>query len=396
MSGSAETVVKNGMDMIYLVVCALHDMTPEDDVMEAMDFEQVYRLAKSQTMAAVTFYGLELWEKAKTVLEAELYSKWKEAREKAVRKNMLFDIEREKLFSFMEEKGIWYMPLKGSVMKELYPQAGMRQMADNDILYDSSFCNEVQRYMVSEGYEAVSVGMGNHDVYKKKPVYNFELHRALYGETQEEDWVKYYENVKERLVLSEGTSFGYRFSDEDFYVYFTSHAHKHYAGYGTGIRTLLDFYVYLNTKPELDFSYIEKECEILGIAEFERFSRSLCKKMFDGNCAALEVFFEKNLSDEEKQLLIYYLTSGTYGTLQRGIANKIKKLQKKGYGNSKLRYAWNRLFPGYDTYKYYAPSVRGKFLQSAAGWFRRIFIVAFTKKRRNDIAKEIDVLKKVE
>ncbi len=396
MSGSAETVFKNGMDMIYLAVCALHDMTPADDVMEAMDFEQVYRLVKSQTMAAVTFYGLELWPKAKTVVDAELYSKWKEAREKAVRKNLLFDIEREKLFGFMEEKGIWYMPLKGSIMKELYPQPGMRQMADNDILFDPSFCNEVQMYMVSEGYESVSVGTGNHDVYKKKPVYNFELHRALYGEVHEEGWVKYYERVKDRLILSEGTSFGYHFSDEDFYVYIISHAYTHYARYGIGIRTLLDFYVYLNIKPGLDFSYIEKECEILGIAEFESLSRSLCKKVFDGNRVTLEVFSEKNVSDEEKQLLMYYFTSGTYGTLQQGITNKIKELRKKGYGNSKLRYAWNRLFPGYDTYKYYAPSVRWKFLQSVVGWFRRIFIVAFTKKRRKDIAKEIDVLKNVE
>ena len=43
-------------------------------------------------------------------------------------------------------------------------------------------------------------------------------------------------------------------------------------------------YVYLDAKEQsLDFDYIRKECEVLGIRDFEEQSRSLCKKDYHKN-----------------------------------------------------------------------------------------------------------------
>ena len=53
-----------------------------------------------------------------------------------MRKALLFDAERKGILDFMEQRGIWYLPLKGVVLKDYYPAVGMRQMSDNDILYD--------------------------------------------------------------------------------------------------------------------------------------------------------------------------------------------------------------------------------------------------------------------
>ena len=68
----------------------------------------------------------------------------------------------------------------------------MRQMSDNDILFDANFCDEIEEYMKSQGYEAVSVGVGNHDVYEKEPALNFEMHRSLYGKAHDRNWEEYY------------------------------------------------------------------------------------------------------------------------------------------------------------------------------------------------------------
>ena len=88
------------------------------------------------------------------------------------------------------------MPLKGAVLKDLYPKHDMRQMADNDILFDVTCQKEIRDYFVSHGYEVISYAKGNHDVYEKPPVYNFEMHTALFGAGHNEVWAKYYENVK--------------------------------------------------------------------------------------------------------------------------------------------------------------------------------------------------------
>lgn len=375
-------------DMIYLSACGVNRIIPKREYLEKMELEKVYRLSATHFLDALV--GTTLKQAG-----ISLPKGWTERISKAIRKVVLFDAEREKLFSFMEQKGIWYLPLKGIILKDYYPAVGMRQMSDNDILFDYSFCDEVQEYMESQGYESVSVGKGNHDVYEKKPVYNFELHSALYSELHQDGWAEYYGNVKDRLVLNSGSSYGYHFSDEDFYVYIVSHAYKHYAGSGTGLRTLLDFYVYLNAKEStMDFAYIERECEILGIAEFEKSSRNLCKKVFDAASLKGKEDLEQRLSPEEKEMLLYYLSSGVYGTAERMIENRIRKFQTGSGSKSKVRYVISRLFPGMEVCRYYPFFYKHKWLMPVF-WIYRALKVLLDKKRRKLIVGEIKTLKKV-
>ena len=250
----------------------------------------------------------------------------------------------------------------------------------------------------SEGYETESVGKGNHDVYQKPPVYNFEMHRSLYGRGNDERWVEYYSDIKSRLLSDQPEgSYGYHMSDEDFYIYITSHAYKHYSGSGTGIRTLLDFYAYLNAKEEsLDFDYIQTECRNLGIMDFEKCNRRLCRKVFSSQQIYDRVSFEQSLSADEMEMLKYYLSSGVYGTFERMIENRIEK-QKKTYGRgklSKLTYYWHRVFPGMELYENYPLLVKHKFLIPVY-WFYRIVRLLFSKKRRNHILSEVKAVKKI-
>lgn len=375
-------------DMLYLSACGINGICPDRLVLGELNEKELYCISYTHFLDALVGTSLK-----KAGIPVPSY--WNEHMFKAIRKVVLFDTERSNLFSFMEQKGIWHLPLKGSVLKDFYPAVGMRQMSDNDILFDYSFCAEVQVYMESAGYEAVRVGTGNHDVYHKEPVFNFELHKSLYGEAHQDGWAEYYKNVRDRLVIQEGTACEYRFTDEDFYVYITSHAYKHFAGSGTGLRSLLDFYVYLTANPKLDFAYIERECEVLGIAEFERRNRHLCRKAFSGEALKGQEALERSLSEEERNMLLYYLTSGAYGTAERGVENRVKQYRKRGLKMAKLRYTWDRLFPGYDTYRFYAPNVKGRVLQSVVGWLCRMFVVIFAGRRRRSVAREVRMVRKV-
>ena len=117
--------------------------------------------------------------------------------------------------------------------------------------------------------------------------------------------------------------------DEDFYVYITSHAYKHYSNGGTGVRTMLDFYAYLSVREEiLDFSYIEEECKKLGIDVFEKQNRRFCKKVFSLPQKYDRASFERLLLPEEQEMLQCYLSSGVYGTLDRLVVNRMKKRGK--------------------------------------------------------------------
>lgn len=324
---------------------------------------------------------------------------WEERMVKAVRKVLLFDVERKKLCAWMDRERIWYLPLKGIILKEYYPSIGMRQMSDNDILFDADAWERVEKHMFSEGYETESVGNGNHDVYQKAPVYNFEMHRSLYGKGHDERWVEYYSDIKDCLIpdRADDRCYGYHMSDEDFYIYITSHAYKHYSGSGTGLRTLLDFYAYLNAKEDsLDFDYIRTACKKLGIDDFEQHNCILCRKVFAPQQTYNQDSFEQSLSADELEMLQYYLSSGVYGTFERMVANRMEK-QTKADGKknlSKLNYYRHRVFPGMELYENYPLLVKHRFLIPAY-WFYRIVRMLFSRERRDYMLREVKAVERV-
>ena len=174
------STTKHGYDMIYLAACALHHEIPSAERIASMSLPDVYRFAKHHGMQAITFIGLSLRLSAEPgtaeKIDSELLKEWSDANAKAIRKNILFDAERRNLFDFLNEHGIWHMPLKGVILQDFYPEYGMRQMVDNDILFDSNFRETVREYFLSNGYTGVEKEDESHDVYRKRPVYNFEMH----------------------------------------------------------------------------------------------------------------------------------------------------------------------------------------------------------------------------
>ena len=98
-------------DLIYLLSCAVNGITPDTAKVQAMDLERLYRLAKFHTVRAAVYIALK---------RAGVQDKqFDQAYKKAVRKNIYLDMERSAIITDFEKQGIWYMPLKGSVLKDL-------------------------------------------------------------------------------------------------------------------------------------------------------------------------------------------------------------------------------------------------------------------------------------
>lgn len=303
--------------LLYLLYCAVNGITPDRNKVQAIDLKQLFKLARFYTVSAAVCIALE---------RAGVQDKaFHQAYKKAVRKNIYLDMERAAILSDFEKQGIWYMSLKGAVMKDLYSETGMREMADIDVLFDADRQQQVREIMLAHGYTAEIVGKSNHDVYHKPPMLNFELHIALFSEKHAKPLYRYYADIKRLLRKDNGNDYGYHFSDEDFYVYMTAHEWKHFNGSGMGIRALLDCYVYCKVKSHsLDWSYISKQTEQLAITAFEQERRQLAEKLFSSDTLP-------KLTQQEQELLMSYLTSGTYGTLEYRIKRELKDQSKAGY-----------------------------------------------------------------
>ena len=330
---------KKGLDdLVYLAACAVNGQVPEKSRTDGIDLSLVYEAAQDHKLAAAAGMALE-----SAGIRNEAFV---QAVAKAMRKNALLDADREALSRRLDEAGIWYMPLKGAILKDLYPRYGMREMADNDILVDAARAKDVGRIMQELGFEAEETGKGHHDEYTKPPVSNFEIHRMLFSGLDSEPCHLYYREMDKRLIPDEDGSFGRHFSTDDLYLYLTAHEYKHYRHGGTGIRSLLDTYVFLkHYGNELDMAYVTAEAEKMGTADYEKKSRELALRLFSGEA----------LTEAEQEMLAYYASSGTYGSYEQKVVNEINSFG--GGFRGKLRFFRSRLFMPLEDIRYAYPVV---------------------------------------
>lgn len=320
MSGDGmKTAGNTEQGLVYLCACAVNGTVPDPGRIETLDLEQLYQTAERHQLVSAAGMALE-----QAGIRTDAFT---QAVARAQRKIALLDADRGRVLAALEQAGIWYMPLKGALLKDMYPRYGMRQMSDNDILFDSGRRADLRKIMEGLGFSTEKYEKEEHDVYYRKPVSNFEMHVQLINSVQHAALTEYYRDVKNRLVKDEGNGYGYHFTDNDFYLYLVAHEYVHYSQGGTGLRSLLDIFVFLKKKgKDLEWDYIRRETEKMGIGEFEPVNRSLSQHLFA----------EEPLTEAEKQMLAYTFSSGAYGTVEHATENLIREKGRAGFFLSRL------------------------------------------------------------
>lgn len=354
------------------------------------DLEAVYEYVKISGISAITFMALE--NAVDVSDESSFMFEWKKMRLNAMRRNLLFDKERSEITNFLEQNRIWYLPLKGSVIKEMYPNPEMREMNDNDILIDQNGRDQAKEFMLSRGYQVkpndkgVIDDKGNSDEFIKDPFFYFELHKFLIEERYSPKQYDYFLSIKDRLIKDTDQEYGYHMSDEDFYLYMICHAHKHFSRNGMGIRFLMDEYVFLKEKGEtLDNNYINEKIREFGLEQFDADLRKVSKMAFDED----EECLEESLSDSEKALYDSCLGAGIFGNIETRWKNEAYEMSANSTDTiTKKEYIKNRLFPDENWYRIYHPFVYKHKIVKPFFTIYRLTVLAF--RGRKNVKKEMD------
>ena len=157
----------------------------------------------------------------------------------------------------------------------------------------------------------------------------------------------------------------------------TAHEYKHYYNGGTGLRSLLDTYVFLKNRP-LDMAYVAEEAKKIDILDFERKNRRLALRLFDG----------EELTAEEREMLRYIYSSGTYGTEENALNNQIAR---KG----RWRYLLSRIFPSVDDLLWLFPFLKKLPFLYPFCWVLRMFwgLLFYRKQMKNQIKAALGLKK---
>ena len=378
--------------LFYLIACALHDEKPDENILYGVNLDNLFTLSKRHSLSPVVYMAVQNTEAFHHANQTTT-KQWKELKEKAIRKSIMLDAERQQILAELEKNHIWYMPLKGSVLKYLYPKEGMREMSDNDILFDAKYQKKVRSLFELRGYDVISYGKYNEDVYQKRPVYNFEMHTSLFPDLSYPQFALFDKAVQDRMVTDVDTVYGRHLNNEDSYIYLIAHTYKHHSASGTGLRSLVDLYLmHKNYGESLDWKYVMQYLHQMGIDAFEEKCLNLAKHLLD-KPEPVDIL---SLPIDEKDLLMTLCLSGTYGTIENQIKNNFNIYcdEKEASGEeARIIYYFRRLFPNRNWCKmrypfFYRYPVLLPFL-----WIYRVFkVLVFERKK---VQYEINVVEQI-
>ncbi len=240
--------------------------------------------------------------------------------------------ELHRLMDAFDANGIHYMPVKGVLMKELYPKTDMRIMGDADILIKLDQYDRVLPIMEQLGFREKTES--DHELIWQKPSLYLELHKRLIP-SYNYDYAAYYGDGWQLGHPIADKPCRFAMTDEDQMIYLFTHFAKHYRDGGIGVRHMLDLYIYQKAKPQMDAAYIAQELQKLQLNEF-----------YDNICRTLAVWFSGAPAEElTDKITMRVFASGAYGaTDTRQIAQGIRDKANAG-GTSKQvrRRAWLHL-----------------------------------------------------
>lgn len=353
--------------IVYLLRCALNQIELKN-FPAYCTWEVVWKLVERNHIDA--FIGRYIQEYGK-VVPAEIQAKGKKAYSNTLYRQICFDMEREKIAGALEEQKLSYLILKGVNIAKYYPEAGMRWMSDNDILCSfiqidekGGYClkgetEEEIQYWEKQTRDSIQMAMEKcgfslkekgacHDAYVKLPMFKFEMHHKLFLKSFDDIKSQYYRNPWKRAIPDEHRLYMYHYSKEDEYIYFVTHAYKHLSVSGSGIRTLIDMYVYIKNNRSMDWFYVSSQLRILKLEDFELLLRNTAIHAFSA---------QAEMTTEEWNIVFYMIGSGTFGTSQNRILRHLETLglDKKNSKNKIWCYMKERVWLSEDKVKEYFP-----------------------------------------
>lgn len=247
--------------------------------------------------------------------------------------------ELTKLCAALEQAEIPFIPLKGSVLRQYYPEPWMRTSCDIDVLVHAEDLQSTVSYLADNlGYRRESQNSHDISMFTQGGVY-IEVHYDLVEDGRVNSAAEVLKSIWNVAVKRAECNYQYEMPDEMFYFYHIAHMAKHFVSTGgCGIRPFLDIWV-LNHRIDFDREKREKLLFDGGLDVFAKQAELLSEVWF-GNAEHTEI---------TRQMEEYILRGGVYGTTTNRVA---VQQQKKG---GKVRYALSKIFIPYDAIKFHYP-----------------------------------------
>lgn len=322
--------------LLRVLIASLYDKEiplPPSDI----DWQFLFKLAQYNTCVTLFFNGIsKLPQEYKP--NKQIYNQLENLNNIFFTQDTNQMYELSILFNEFEKQGVYFIPLKGYVLKSDYPQSEFRIMTDVDILFKENQIDKVKEIYNSLGYKFEFFDNDNQYHFKKEPFIFIEMHTSLVNSRDEK--YNYFLNIWEKSHKKEGYNYYYEMSKEDYYIFLIEHASNHFKIGGIGLRHLIDIYLFVKKyEKEFDYSYLKSEFDKIELTVFEEKIKNIAIKWFEK-----QDFSTFSLLEE------FILLSSALGRNEVIFANKSidhkHAMTKDNKKPSKVKFFMSQVFPG--------------------------------------------------
>ncbi|MBE5750986.1 MAG: hypothetical protein E7357_01085 [Clostridiales bacterium] len=303
-----------------------------EDVKAAVNKETLtalYKLSKMHDIAHLIADALH--KNGLHGVDKETYELFNRQHQLAVYRHEQIDYEYKRICETLENAKIPFMPLKGSIIKEYYPEPWMRTSCDIDILVHPEHLGTAIGALKRDlDYKEDGGGVNEITLCTDSNTVHLELHYSLMEniimDYFHKTWGQILSNVWGTMLLKKDWKYWHLMDDEMFYFYHFAHMAKHFGHCGgSGIRSVIDVYL-LRKKWTFDEEKLSLLMEKGKLTTFVATSEKLAKIWFEE-----EAYDELSLDTET-----YLLRGGVYGTFENHVTAQAEKRGKKGYIFSRI------------------------------------------------------------
>ena len=305
-----------------------------------IDLKRLCHIAGRASLNGFLYDG---FQRARYEVPPEILRMSLDIRNRAMAREAVQEAEAQRIFQKFEDAGIYCIPLKGFLLKNLYPQPYMRLSADVDLLCKPDQMRQAEAILLSLQYTLRHQGEC-HDVYTKAPNLTVEVHGKLFRASY--DWNEILPQAWSRAVPYQDYRYICQFTPEDFYCYTLMHTGKHLLSAGSGFRYALDQFLFLEKYADsMDWAQIHGYLDRFRLEKLHQHLSELGPALFPES-KARSPFFQRQVCQCDPKTLMelcaYLFRSGAGGTVQNYVYLQLMNEHRE---DSHIRYVLSRAFP---------------------------------------------------
>ena len=320
------------------------------------------RIGVRQSILPIIHRGLKGSEAPESVVK-----ECGQARLKDTKQYILQNDALKKISTALDEEQIPYIPLKGAIIRNLYPAPELRTSSDIDVLVKEDDLKKAIS-AIENASDFIMLKKSYHDI----SMVNYHVHLELHFTIKENE-----ENIDRLLsqawVYSKPADDGssrYDFTPEFQLFHVIAHMSHHFLHGGLGIRPFIDLWLIKN-KTGYDEDAVRAMCSECGILKF-----------YEESCNLAEVWLGTGEYTETTKILEgFCLYGGVFGSAHFRNAGR----QRKERG---IKYIFSRIFPPVYQVKEYYRDDSGK-NHLLCYYYGKRLLSWFGMERRSELKKQV-------